>query len=141
MDVGQRLRDSGYRLTPQRQLVWDVLRHARGHLTAEEIHERVSETVPDFNVASVYRTLSLLSELDLVQEVNLGDGKGHWEIAHSDEDFHLVCRGCATVEHHTGDLVERLRGHLGEQHGFVAEQVDIVVHGVCEACRTGEATG
>lgn len=134
MDVAHRLRGEGYRLTPQRQLVWDVLRHAERHLTAEEIHDRVTQTVPDFNVASVYRTLTLLAELDMVSEVRLGDGKGHWEIAHPDEDFHLVCRSCGDVSHHTGTLVTQVRDHLAEDHGFQADDVDLLVHGICARC-------
>ena len=134
MNVASRLRGEGYRLTPQRQLVWDVLRRAERHLTAEQIHERVAETVPDFNVASVYRTLTLLHELDLVKEVQLGDNRGHWEVAHPDDEFHLVCRSCGAVSHHSGDIVSQIRGHLGEDHGFAADDVDLVVHGTCAEC-------
>jgi Fur family ferric uptake transcriptional regulator len=133
-DVAHRLRNEGYRLTPQRQLVWEVLRGAEHHLTAEEIHEAVSKTVPDFNLASVYRTLTLLAELGLARQVQLGAGPGHWEVAHSDDAFHLVCRGCGAVTHHTGNLVEQVRSHLSGGHGFVVEDVDLVVHGLCEAC-------
>ncbi len=141
MDVGHRLRGEGYRLTPQRQLVWSVLRAADHHLTAEQIHERVSRTVPDFNVASVYRTLTLLAELGLAKEARLGDGPGHWEVAHPDDEFHLVCRSCGTVDHHHGDLVEQVRAHLSGGHGFVAQDVDLVVHGLCAACAPPPAAG
>ena len=134
MDVGHRLRGEGYRLTPQRQLVWEVLRNAEHHLTAEDIHAEVSRTVPDFNVASVYRTLTLLQELGLAHEVRLGEARGHWEVAHPDDEFHLVCRVCGSVTHHQGDLVEQVRTHLSGGHGFAVEDVDLVVHGVCERC-------
>lgn len=134
MDVAHRLRDSGYRLTPQRQLVWDALRRAERHLTAEDIHVAVSDVVPDFNLASVYRTLALLAELDLAKEVRLVDGKAHWELAHPDDEFHLVCRSCGTVTHHRGPLVEEVRTHLSGSHGFTPERVDLVVHGVCAGC-------
>jgi Fur family ferric uptake transcriptional regulator len=135
MDVGHRLRDEGYRLTPQRRLVWEVLRSAEHHLTAEQIHDAVSQTAPDLNVASVYRTLTLLAELDLVKEVQLGDGRGHWELAHPDDAFHLVCRGCGQVTHHTGTVVEDVRTHLASQHGFAPEQVELIVRGLCAACQ------
>jgi Fur family transcriptional regulator, ferric uptake regulator len=134
MDVAQRLRSSGYRLTAQRQLIWDVLRRS-DHLTAEQIHDEVSRTAPDLNVASVYRTLSLLSELGLANEVQLGDGRGHWEVAHTHETIHLHCRVCRRVDHHEGELVTRITEHLHDpQHGFIPEEVDLVVHGVCAAC-------
>jgi Fur family ferric uptake transcriptional regulator len=134
MDVATRLRTEGYRLTPQRQLVWDALRQAREHLTAEQIHAHVTKIVPDFNLASVYRTLSLLAELDLVKEVRFGEGGARWELNHPDDAFHLVCRVCGRVEHHPGDLVERVREHLSGEHGFHPEGVDLVVHGICPAC-------
>ncbi|MDQ3973108.1 MAG: transcriptional repressor [Actinomycetota bacterium] len=134
MDVGHRLRDEGYRLTPQRRLVWEVLRQAEHHLTAEQIHGEVTKTVPDVNVASVYRTLTLLADLQLAKEVRLGDGRGHWEVAHPDEEFHLVCRVCRRVTHHRGTLVEDVREHLWAGHGFAPEDVDLVVHGVCADC-------
>src|SRR5687767_13777230 len=134
MDVGHRLRSEGYRLTPQRQLVWEVLRHAEHHLTVEDIHSEVSRTVPDFNLVSVYWTLTLLSELGLAKEVSLGESRGHWEVAHPDDEFHLVCRECGNVTHHTGDLVERMRVHLSDSHGFTAEDVDLVVHGIFRDC-------
>ena len=140
MDVAHRLRNQGYRLTPQRQLVWDALRRATSHLTAEQIHEEVSKTVPDFNVASVYRTLTLLEELQLAKSVQLGDGKGHWEVAHPDDEFHLVCRVCSRVIHHSSDLVQRARDHLSTKHGFVAERVDLVVYGVCADCTDEPST-
>lgn len=134
MDVGDRLRTEGYRMTPQRQLVWDALRHADGHLTAEELHDQVTRAAPDLNLASVYRTLRVLAELGLVREVRIGDGRGHWEIAHPDDDFHLVCRSCGRVDHHVGDLVQQIRAHLSGGHGFRTERVDLVVHGVCAHC-------
>jgi Fur family ferric uptake transcriptional regulator len=134
MDVGHRLRGEGYRLTPQRQLVWEVLRSAEHHLTAEDIHSEIARTVPEFNLASVYRTLTLLAELGLAKEVRLGESRGHWEVAHTDDEFHLVCRSCGGVTHHKGDLVEQMRVHLSGGHGFTAEDVDLVVHGICAAC-------
>lgn len=137
MDVGDRLRREGYRLTPQRQLVWEVLRQSGHHLTAEQIHAEVCQVVPDFNVASVYRSLTLLAELGLVKEVQLGDGPGQWELAHPDDEFHLVCRSCGNVSHHPGDLVEQVRTHLRGEHGFVPEGVDLVVHGQCASCAAG----
>jgi Fe2+ or Zn2+ uptake regulation protein len=139
MDVGHRLRDEGYRLTPQRQLVWEALRAADRHLSAEELHERVVRTVPDFNVASVYRTLTLLAELGLAKEVRLGDGRGYWEVAHPDDEFHLHCRRCRSVVHHHSDVVEEIRLHLAAEHRFLPESIDLVVHGLCDACRAAEA--
>ena len=134
-DLGVVLRDHGYRLTSPRWLVWSVLRSAEGHLTAEEIAGRVNAADPTVNISSVYRSLTLFEELDLVRESHLGiDGSARWEIAHPDDHFHLVCRKCGSVDHHVGELVDQIRSHLGRHHGFSTENIDLVVTGVCPAC-------
>jgi Fur family ferric uptake transcriptional regulator len=132
----QALRASGHRLTPQRVLVWDVLRRAGDrHLSAEEICAEAQRTVPAFNLASVYRTLALLAELGLARETRIGDGPAVWEVAHDDEHHHLVCRVCGSITHHPDEVLDRIAGHLLEAHGFAAEELELVVTGVCADCR------
>lgn len=134
-ELGHVLRGHGYRLTSPRWLVWSVLRSARGHLTAEEIAARVHRADPTINISSIYRSLTLFEDLDLVRESHLGiDDSARWEIAHPDDHFHMVCRECGTVDHHVGELVDQIRTHLGDHHGFAAENVDLVVTGVCANC-------
>lgn len=135
VDVRSRLRGEGHRWTEQRRAVWEALHDAPGHLTVDELHAAVTATSPDVNVASVYRTLTLLAELDLAREVHLGDGRGRWELAHPDDEFHLLCRECGRVTHHTGGaLVAQVREHLGDGHGFQAEDVELIVKGRCAEC-------
>lgn len=134
-ELGVVLRDHGYRLTSPRWLVWSVLRSAGDHLTAEEIASRVNEADPTVNISSVYRSLTLFEDLDLVRESHLGiDDSARWEIAHPDDHFHMVCRLCGSVNHHEGGLVDRIRSHLADHHAFTADNVDLVVTGVCGTC-------
>ena len=134
-DVRHVLWEHGYRLTSPRWLVWSALRSAEGHLTAEEVTERVNDADPTVNRSSVYRSLTLFEELDLVRRSHLGiDESARWEIAHPDDEFHLVCRSCGSVGHHAGELVGRIRSHLGERHDFVAEGIDLVITGECADC-------
>ncbi len=134
-NVNSALRDHGYRLTSSRSLVWSVLRTVRGHLTAEEIASRVNEADPTINRSSVYRSLTLFEELDLVRKSHFGiDESARWEIAHADDQFHLVCRHCGSIDHHVGELAKQIRSQLDEYHGFSAENIDVVVTGVCPDC-------
>lgn len=128
------LRDHGYRVTPPRRRVWQVL-SSREHLTAEDIAGRINDHHGDeVNLASVYRALSLLEELDLVRSSRLGEGSTTWELAHPDEHFHLVCRVCGAVSHHRGTLVDQVATHLREGHDFEPEDIELVVTGRCSAC-------
>jgi Fur family transcriptional regulator, ferric uptake regulator len=130
------LRESGHRLTPQRVLVWDVLRRAGDrHMSAEQIFNEVQKTLPTFNVASVYRTLSLLAELGLAKETRLPEGPAVWEIAHDHQHHHLVCRRCGSITHHEEPALSQVALHLLQQHGFAAEELDLLVTGLCLQCR------
>ena len=129
------LRSRGNRVTGPRLRVWEVLRDADEHLTADEIARRVHALDSAVNLSSVYRSLALFSDLDMVREsVLIGEEAARWEVAHPDEHFHLVCRNCGKVDHHRGTLVDEIRNHLTEGHGFTTEHVDLVVSGLCVNC-------
>ena len=134
------LAEAGHRLTGPRLAVWGVVASSHSHMTAEEIADAVRQADPTVNLSSVYRSLALFSELGLVRESNLGAHKAtHWELAHSDEQFHLRCGSCGSVEHHLGDLVGQIETHLSDHHGFAASRVELLVYGTCRKCR--ESTG
>ncbi|MBW3659074.1 MAG: transcriptional repressor [Actinobacteria bacterium] len=134
-DIAELLRARGHRVTRPRRAVWDVLRQAERHLTADEIARRLDAGDSGVNLASVYRSLALFSELALARESRLGDAEAsRWEIAHPDEHFHLVCQRCGAVDHHVGTLVEDVRDHLRRGHGFVTEDIELTVTGTCASC-------
>lgn len=131
------LRAHGHRVTRPRRAVWRALVDAEGHVTAEELAERVQRSESGVNLASVYRSLALFQDLDLVRESRLGDDDAaRWELAHPDEHFHLICDACGRVEHHVGTFVEQVRRHLQGSHGFEAANVELIVSGRCADCRS-----
>src|ERR1700737_3847416 len=89
------LHTSGYRLTMQRQLVWDTLRQSKKHLSAEDILAQIRRQYPRFNLATVHRCLEVLEELGLVKEARIRD-RAYYELAEKGTDhYHLVCDQCA----------------------------------------------
>lgn len=134
------LRESGHRVTRPRRAVWSALADADGHLTVEELAERVQQREPGVNLASVYRSLAVFQELEMVRESRLGDeDAGRWELAHPDEHFHLVCDDCGRIDHHVGTLVEEVRTHLAGDHGFVPRDIELIVTGSCADCAARNA--
>ncbi len=141
-DVQTLLRHHGYRVTQPRRAVWRALVEADGHLTVDQIASRVHALDADVNLASIYRSLALFQELDLARESRLGDQEAaHWELAHPDEHFHLVCDDCGRIDHHVGSLVEEIRGHLQRGHGFEPRDVELTVTGRCEDCASRADAG
>jgi Fur family ferric uptake transcriptional regulator len=136
------LRSAGHRLTGPRRAVWSVLSAdappTGGHLSVDEVVERTHAAGAGVDRATAYRVLALYEELGLVRASQLDTGGPvRWERSHPDEHFHLRCTGCGAVDHHVGTLVATVREHLDAGHGFLAETVDLAVHGRCAACRAG----
>src|SRR5436190_23427400 len=86
------LRKRGYRLTPQRYMILSVIQEADGHLSIDQIKERVQQRNPYVSLSTVYRTLELLKELGLVRENYLAGEQPHYEAMEGHAHHHLVCR-------------------------------------------------
>jgi Fur family ferric uptake transcriptional regulator len=126
------LQEQGYRLTPQRTLVWDVLRQQDSHLSAEDICARVQETFPHVNLSTVYRTLELLVGLNLVRESHFGPGRRLFEVEEEVPHHHLVCERCGSVTHVHDEELGSLHVSLGEAPKFTVREV--TVFGTCVRC-------
>jgi Fur family ferric uptake transcriptional regulator len=131
------LRASGFRATPQRQMVLQVLREADGrHLTADDVCRAVQDRYPSFNRSTTYRVLEMLSAIGLVQQTRLGDGVAHFEVVdHPDRHHHLVCVTCGKVQNVPAEVLGEISVRLAERHEFHIGTVDLMIRGECAACR------
>lgn len=129
------LRAAGKRITPQRKLVLDILAQNRRHLDAYELHELGRQRDKALSLSTVYRTLALLKESGLVQELHLDTNHHHYELIDRMEHAHLVCLGCGQVfEVDSGDFVQAAR-QAGDRHGFSITSTQIELSGYCAACQ------
>ena len=129
------LRRGGHRLTPQRQLILQVLDQAGHHLSAEAISVAVQRTYPGMSLSTVYRTLDLLVRLGLVLEARLGSDRRVYELAgDTGEHTHLICRVCGAVSHPTALDLQGLSARLIAETGFDTIAVDVVATGRCPTC-------
>lgn len=134
------LREVGYRLTPQRMLIVSIIYDSRGHITAEEIHQRVKEHYPFVDISTVYRTLQLLKKLRIVSETDLGGGRVQYELVHRGKHHHLVCRRCGQTFALDDEVVEPLRSTLRDRYGFEADMEHFAIFGLCAHCRPGSSS-
>jgi Fur family ferric uptake transcriptional regulator len=136
------LREQGYRLTPQRNIIWEVLRDAGRHMTADEVTRQVCSKLPDVNVSTVYRTLELLVSLDLVLETRLEGSACYYEVSPEPSHHHFVCTQCGAVGHFSDDLLGPVHAELTERQGFAVSQIQLTAFGLCRECQTGaDASG
>lgn len=137
----ERLREKGLKVTRQRLLVLQTLAENGGrHMAAEDIYELIREDYPDIGLATVYRTLQLLLEMQLVDRINLDDGCVRYEIGHLFEGdtkhnhHHLICRTCGKVLPFEDDLLEELERHIEEDTGFHVLDHELKFYGQCKEC-------
>lgn len=139
-DWTQELRQKGYRLTPQRQLVLEAVT-ALGHATPDEILTEIRKTASGINISTVYRTLELLEHLELVKHTHLGHGAPTYHPAGRSDHLHLVCRDCEAVTEVELGLAEPLAHTVEARFGFDIDLRHFAIFGRCESCTRARGTG
>jgi Fur family ferric uptake transcriptional regulator len=132
------LRASGYRVTPQRQMVLEAVTRLE-HATPEEICAEVKQTAVGVNVSTIYRTLELLEQVGLVTHTHLGHGAHRYHLAADSKHSHLVCRVCGTITQLDPAAVGSLVGALDAEYGFEVDVGHLTVFGTCAQCRASAA--
>jgi Fur family ferric uptake transcriptional regulator len=127
------LRQRGYRLTPQRQLVLEAV-DALEHATPDGILCEVRKTASAVNISTVYRTLELLEELGLVSHAHLGHGAPTYHLADRHDHMHLVCRDCDVVTEAPVALAAPLTDGLRAEFGFDTDMKHFAIFGRCRDC-------
>lgn len=139
------LKKNGLKVTTQRIAILEVLQNRPGcHLTAEEIYDCVKEEHADIGLATVYRTVQLMSELNVIDRFRLDDGYVRYEIGKMEAEkthhhHHLVCLNCGTVFAFEDDMLESLEGKIQESMGFSVVDHEVKLFGYCEGCQKKQA--
>jgi len=128
------LKKNGFKLTPQRRLILDIIHDAQGHLTAEEILNHVQAKVSGVNKSTIYRTLELLENLGCVVKSELKD-RFVYHHAEEGHHHHLVCRECGKLIDCEERLFFTIHKELQKQYGFQADFRHMVIKGICQECR------
>jgi Fur family ferric uptake transcriptional regulator len=136
MSCHQILREKGHRLTPQRMLVIEALHNADRHISAEELYEQLHSRYPYANISTVYRTLELLKELNLVTETDFGEGYVRYHVAEKGHHHHLLCQTCGKIMDVEEVALYPLKDTLLRKYGFDADLRHLAISGQCSRCRT-----
>lgn len=137
--IKKQLHSSSYKLTPQREATVRVLlEHEEDHLSAEDVYLLVKEKSPEIGLATVYRTLELLTELKIVDKINFGDGVSRYDLRQEGAahfHHHLVCIECGSVEEIQEDLLGDVEEIVEEKWNFQIKDHRLTFHGVCRTCQ------
>jgi Fur family ferric uptake transcriptional regulator len=133
------LRRAGQRATPQRVAVLSAFGESGIHLTAEEIFQRVEGHIPGMTLSTVYRTLELLRDIQIVTETDLGEGVRQYELIDDEPHHHLICSECGYMIDFDDSAVTSLRDYVIETYGFEPHLNHLAIFGRCPMCKASSA--
>ena len=139
-DLKRMLQERQHKMTPQRQIVLQIfLDHPGEHLSAEDVHDILRTEKAEIGLATVYRTLELLSDLGILQKMEFGDGCSRYEVNDTDptrhHHHHLICTKCGKVEEFDEDLLETLEADIERKTGFRTLDHQVKFFGICKECQ------
>ena len=107
--------------------------------SVEEIFEKVQDISTAIDISTVYRTLDLLQEFNLVISTDLGDGHQDYKLVGAeDPHLHLVCQSCGKLLAVDLEEIQPFTDYLDATYGFQAELDNVTVPGLCQECRAAQ---
>lgn len=133
-DLLERLRKRGWRLTAQRRVVAEVLDGDHVHLTADEVHARAAQRLPEISRATVYNTLHEMVNQGEVVEVTTDIRAKRYDPNAHRPHHHLLCTECGSIRdvRPTGDPLADLP--QSQTFGFTVSEVEVTYRGICPDC-------
>jgi Fur family ferric uptake transcriptional regulator len=137
IELADRVKARGYRLTAPRRAVLEVLARERAHLTPEELYRRARRRYPKIGLVTVYRTLALLERAGLVERVHVEAHCKSFALVRLVGAHHhrLICRDCGRVEEFSDCALESTLKSLQKRTGFAIESHQVEVIGRCPECQ------
>jgi Fur family transcriptional regulator, ferric uptake regulator len=139
-DLGSLQRPGGKR-SSKRDRILSIFLRQEGHLSADDLFDRVRAEDGGIGRATVYRTLQWMVDAGIARKVDFGEGRSRFEPSYRHpRHFHLICSQCHRSSEFLSSDVESLMEEIAAARNFSATQAIVQIHGVCEECRTGRQT-
>ncbi len=128
--------ENNLKITKQRRIVLKVFLESKDHVSVEELYNKVLKAEPKIGLATVYRTLALLTKSGLALEMDFGDGQKRYESSYrSVHHDHMVCTGCGKILEFHHPLIEKYQDEVAEQNNFKITSHKLDLFGLCENCK------
>ena len=140
-DLRKKLSERGYKMTPQRREILEIfVEHLDSHhMSAEDVYDFLQANDSKIGLATVYRALDLLSKLDILVQVEFGDGCARYELNTADPKIHhhhhLICLKCKRVIEFGDDLLDELEETIAEESNFQIVNHEVKFFGYCKDCQ------
>jgi Fur family transcriptional regulator, ferric uptake regulator len=137
-NIEQELNKKGHRLTPHRETILSLFcNHKDEHLSGEDVYEILQSKGSSIGKATVYRTLLLFENLEILNKISFEDGFTRYELNNPDEQHlhhHLICINCDKVSEVKTDMLEEFEAQVYSEIGFTVKKHVIKLYGYCNKC-------
>jgi Fur family ferric uptake transcriptional regulator len=130
----EELRQRGFRMTPQRQTILQILHDAKSHLSPSDVYTRANQSIPGLTEATVYRTLDFLAHNGMINPAQTASGHLVYEISGHDH-HHILCRSCGESVEIEHSLLHKLYRQLEEHSRYQLTTSHLTFFGLCPACQ------
>jgi Fur family transcriptional regulator, ferric uptake regulator len=137
--IAAMLRERGYRITPQREVILEEVLRTDGHITPQDVARRVQRRLPAVNASTVYRTLGMLEEVGVVRHAHLERG-AEYHRTDEVEHVHLTCSRCGAEDDLSMEEAGTLREVIQRHRGFLPDLTHFAIGGLCARCQRAVAT-
>jgi Fur family peroxide stress response transcriptional regulator len=127
------LRSKGYKATPQRIVICRIALNSRAHPSAQQVYDEVKKIHPTVSLATVYKTLEVLRDLDLAQEINFPKGQARFDF-YMNPHINLICSKCGTITDLDDITVEEITRKVAAATKFKPTGQRMDVYGICQKC-------
>jgi len=127
------LRSKGYKATPQRIAICRIALNSRAHPSAQQVYDEVKKIHPTVSLATVYKTLEVLRDLELVQEINLPKGQARFD-SYMNPHINLICVKCGKITDLDDLTSKEITNRVAVNTKFKPNGQRIDVYGTCQEC-------
>lgn len=141
-DFKQLLKQNSLKFTIQREVILETLYNSDAHLAPESLHHLIQEKHPDLKtgIATVYRTLALLEDSNMVTSLSFGAQGKRYELGAKEHHDHLICTECGTITEFVDEEIEARQHIITDKLGFKMSDHSMQIYGVCKNCQKTQET-
>ncbi|MFA6196475.1 MAG: Fur family transcriptional regulator [Sulfurimonas sp.] len=132
------LKKNSLKFTIQREVILETLYNSDEHLTPESLHLLIKNKFPDLKtgIATIYRTLSLLENSDMVTFLSFGASGKKYELGAKKHHDHIICTACGNITEFVDEQIEKRQHAIANELGFKMSNHSMQIYGICKQCQT-----
>lgn len=130
----KKLREAGYKMTPQRLAIVKIIAKSQGHPSVEDIHIQLKKDFPTMSLATVYRNIVLLKSLGEILELGFPDGSNRYDGNKPFPHPHIICIKCKKIVDPDLDSLEKMKKEVASETNFKILSHRLDFFGICGKC-------